>query len=86
MNKETRGGKRVGAGRPKNIIKQIEGTDFNNLKPKEMRLIAQLIVDNINKYNLQSIEYVLSLAFGKAGVKQIVKREPLNITLKEMMN
>mgnify|MGYP000129425880 CR=1 FL=1 len=85
MENKTHGGKRAGAGRPKNIIKQIEGTDFNNLKPKEMRLIAQLIVDNINKYNLQSIEYVLSLAFGKAGVKQIVKREPLNITLREMI-
>jgi hypothetical protein len=44
-----------------------------------------LIVDNVNKYNLQSIEYVLSLAFGKAGAKEIKVREPLNITLREMM-
>ena len=85
MNKETRGGKRVGAGRPKSIIRIVEDTDFTNLKPRELRRLAQLIVDNINKYNLQSIEYVLSLAFGKAGVKQIVKREPLNITLREMI-
>ena len=82
MNKKTRGGKRAGAGRPKNIIKQIEDTDFTNLKPRELKRIAQLIVDNINKYNLQSIEYVLSLAFGKAGVKEVVKREPLDFTLR----
>jgi len=83
MENKTHGGKRAGAGRPKNIIKQIEGTDFNNLKPKEMRLIVQLIVDNINKYNLQSIEYVLSLAFGKAGAKEVKVREPLDFTLRD---
>ena len=84
MNKETRGGKRAGAGRPKSIIKIVEDTDFSNLKPRELKRIAQLIVDNVNKYNLQSIEYVLSLAFGKAGAKEVVKREPLNITLRDL--
>jgi len=83
MKNKTHGGKRAGAGRPKNIVKQIEATDFNNLKPKEMRLIAQLIVDNVNKYNLQSIEYVLSLAFGKAGAKDVIKREPLDFKLRD---
>ena len=82
MNKETRGGKRAGAGRPKSIIKIVEDTDFTNLKPRELRRLAQLIVDNVNKYNLQSIEYVLSLAFGKAGAKEVVKREPLDFTLR----
>jgi len=85
MNNKKHGGKRAGAGRPKSIIKIVEDTDFTNLKPRELRRLAQLIVDNVNKYNLQSIEYVLSLAFGKAGAKQVVKREPLNITLREMM-
>jgi|TARA_B110001469_G_scaffold49250_1_gene47951 DNA-binding transcriptional regulator WhiA len=82
MNNKKHGGKRAGAGRPKSIIKIVEDTDFTNLKPRELKRIAQLIVDNINKYNLQSIEYVLSLAFGKAGVKEVVKREPLDFTLR----
>ena len=85
MENKAHGGKRAGAGRPKSIIKIVEDTDFTNLKPRELKRLAQLIVDNVNKYNLQSIEYVLSLAFGKAGAKQIVKREPLNITIREMM-
>ena len=82
MNNKKHGGKRAGAGRPKSIIKIVEDTDFTNLKPRELKRITQLIVDNINKYNLQSIEYVLSLAFGKAGVKEVVKREPLDFTLR----
>ena len=49
MNKETRGGKRAGAGRPKSIIKIVEDTDFSNLKPRELKRIAQLIVDNVEK-------------------------------------
>jgi hypothetical protein len=82
MNNKKHGGKRAGAGRPKSIIKIVEDTDFTNLKPRELKRLAQLIVDNVNKYNLQSIEYVLSLAFGKAGAKEVKVREPLNFTLK----
>ena len=83
MENKTHGGKRVGAGRPKSIIKIVEDTDFTNLKPRELRRLAQLIVDNVNKYNLQSIEYVLSLAFGKAGAKEVKVREPLDFTLRD---
>jgi hypothetical protein len=83
MNNKKHGGKRAGAGRPKSIIKIVEDTDFTNLKPRELKRIAQLIVDNINKYNLQSIEYVLSLAFGKAGAKEVKVREPLDFKLRD---
>jgi hypothetical protein len=83
MKNKTHGGKRAGAGRPKSIIKIVEDTDFTNLKPRELKRIAQLIVDNINKYNLQSIEYVLSLAFGKAGAKEVKVREPLDFKLRD---
>ena len=85
MNNKKHGGKRAGAGRPKSIIKIVEDTDFTNLKPRELKRIAQLIVDNINKYNLQSIEYVLSLAFGKAGAKEVKKREPLDFKLRDLV-
>jgi hypothetical protein len=85
MKNKTHGGKRAGAGRPKSIIKIVEDTDFTNLKPRELKRIAQLIVDNINKYNLQSIEYVLSLAFGKAGAKEVKKREPLDFKLRDLV-
>ena len=83
MNNKKHGGKRAGAGRPKSIIKIVEDTDFTNLKPRELKRLAQLIVDNVNKYNLQSIEYVLSLAFGKAGAKEVKVREPLDFKLRD---